>query len=464
MPPLPIALTIQAGIPWLSPQGRAVISALVAANGQIEATAMARRTRASSRFQLARQLRREGLPPFGRLADWIFVLQSVWEAESTGTPLLRVARRLGIEPATCYRRCQRTLGVPWRSAREMGFAWALVRFLQHCRKPGTAITTGLDLLVHPERPRTAAVPVPSGSPRGLPRGRTAMVRPVRPAARIMLSQTPTDMAVSGSSAVYVTCAYGATVERLDLTALRSASSIPVGVNPTRIVFDASGSLAYVSNQFGGNISVIDAAADSVVDDLPVPGDPAPLLAAPDRLTLYVATNLDRLYAIDTRRKRVLTEAPLPATSHHLAMHPDRRRVFVATRAAGSVLELDARSLECRRVIGVEGLVQALAFDRTGAELYVANEAGWVDVVRLRTGEVTASLRLEAGAYGMCLSPDDARLYVTLPSAGRVVVIDRETLRLEYTILTGGTPRHTVFLHDGRTALIVNEAGWVDVVR
>ncbi|HMA41470.1 MAG TPA: YncE family protein [Gemmatimonadales bacterium] len=464
MPPLPLALTIQAGIPWLSPQGRAVISALVAANGQIEATAMAGRIRAGSRYRLARLLRREGLPPFGRLADWIFVLQTVWEAESTGTPLLRVARRLEIEPATCYRRCRRTLGVSWSSARTMGFAWALVRFLQHCPRPGTAITTGLDLPVHPVHSTTAAVPVPSGSGRILPRGRTAMVRPVRPAARIMLSQTPTDVAVSGSNAVYVTCAYGATVERLDLTARRSVSSIPVGVNPTRIVFDASGRLAYVSNQFGGSISVIDATADSVVDDIPVPGDPAPLLAAPDRQTLYVATNLDRLYAVDTRRRRIVAEAPLPATSHHLAMHPDRRRVFVATRAAGSVLELDARSLERRRVIGVDGLVQALACDRTGAELYVANEAGWVDVLRLQTGEVTASLRLEAGAYGLCLSPDDARLYVTLPSAGRLVVIDRETLRLELTILTGGTPRHTVFLHDGRTALVVNEAGWVDVVK
>ena len=464
MPPLPLGLTIQAGIPWLSPQGRAVISALVAANGQIEATAMAGRIRAGSRYRLARLLRREGLPPFGRLADWIFILQSVWEVESTGTPLLRVARRLEIEPATCYRRCRRTLGVPWRSARAMGFAWALVEFLRHCRRPGTAITTGLDLPVHPERPTTAGVLAPSGSARVLPRGRTATVLPVRPSARIMLRQTPTDVVVSGSSAIYVTCAYGATVERLDLTARRSVCSIPVGINPTRIVFDASGTLAYVTNQFGGSISVIDATVDSLVDDIPVSGDPAPLLAAPDRQTLYVATNLDRLYAIDTRRKRIVAEAPLPATSHHLAMHPDRRRVFVATRAAGSVLELDARSLERRRVIGVDGLVQALACDRAGDELYVANEAGWVDVLRLRTGEVAASLRLEAGAYGLCLSPDDARLYVTLPSAGRVVVIDRETLRLEHTILTGGTPRHTVFLHDGRTALIVNEAGWVDVVK
>ncbi|MGE5762251.1 MAG: hypothetical protein ACM37V_18005, partial [Gemmatimonadota bacterium] len=96
MPPLPIGLTIQAGIPWLSAQGRAVISALVAANGQIEsATAMAARIRAGNRYRLARLLRREGLPPFGQLADWIFVLQSVWEAEATGVPLLRVARRLG---------------------------------------------------------------------------------------------------------------------------------------------------------------------------------------------------------------------------------------------------------------------------------------------------------------------------------------------------------------------------------
>jgi YVTN family beta-propeller protein len=462
VPPLPLSLTVQAGIPWLSPQGRAVISALVAANGQIaSATTMATRIRAGSRYRLARLLRREGLPPFGRLADWIFVLQSVWESESTGTPLLRVARRLGIEPATCYRRCRRTLGVPWRSARAMGFAWALVRFLDHCPKPGAAPRPGRALPVAPARAPT--VPRPSSPAPGRVRRRTAASRLVGPAARIMLSQAPTDAAVSGSGAVYVTRAYRATVERLDLTELRSKSSIIVGVNPTRIVFDPSGKRAYVSNQFGGSISVIDATTDSVVDDIPVAGDPAPLLAAPDRQTLYVATNLDRLYAIDTRRKRVVAEAPLPATSHHLAMHPDRRRVYVATRAAGSVLELDALSLGRRRVFGMDGLVQALAFDRTGAELYVANEAGWVDALNLRTGEVIASLRLEAGAYGLCVSPDDSRLYITLPSVGRVVVIARETFRLDHAILTGGTPRHTVFLRDGRTALIVNEAGWVDVV-
>ena len=464
MPPLPIGLTIQAGIPWLSAQGRAVISALVAANGQIEsATAMAARIRAGNRYRLARLLRREGLPPFGQLADWIFVLQSVWEAEATGVPLLRVARRLGIEPATCYRRCRRTLGLPWRSARTKGYAWALVRFLHHCRKPGAVLRRGRDLPVTPEHSATAAGAAPPVPGRGLTRHRAATSRLVRPTARILLPQAPTDAAVSDSGSLYVTCAYGAAVERLDVASLRSVSSIPVGVNPTRIVFDATGRRAYVSNQFSSSISIIDATTDAVVDEIPVPADPAPLLAAPDRQTLYVTTNLDRLYAIDTRGKRFVGEASLPATSHHLAMHPDGRRLFVATRAAGGVLEFDARTLERRRFIAVDGIVQALALDRTGAELYVANEAGWVDVVGLRTGELTASVRLDAGAYGLCLSPDNARLYVTLPSAGRVVVIGRETLRLDHEVVTGGTPRHTVFLRDGRTAVIVNEAGWVDVV-
>ncbi len=73
MPPLPIALTIQAALPRLSPRGRGVINALVAADGQIKsATLMVARLHIDSRFWLARLLRHDGLPPFGRLSDWVF--------------------------------------------------------------------------------------------------------------------------------------------------------------------------------------------------------------------------------------------------------------------------------------------------------------------------------------------------------------------------------------------------------
>ncbi len=458
MPPLPLGLTIQAALPWLGSESRAVVSALVAADGRIDsASVMASRLGMENRFRLARVLHRDGLPSFGRLADWVFVLRMVWEAEASRVSLVRVARRIGIEPATCYRRYKRRLGVPWTAARSNGFAWAFVRFLHACRRPTRGAPGRLHRLAGPQRAREGVGMSAAGSEQPDP---TRSLD--RSAARVMLGQAPTDVAISRGGAVYVPRAFAASVERLDLTTLRTNRSIPVGCNPTRIAFDHAGRRAYVSNQFSNSISVIDTATDHVVDELPVAGDPAPLVVAPDQRTLYVTTNLDVLYAIDLHSKRIVAEIPLPATSHHLTIGAPRGRLYVATRSAGIVLEIDTHTHSVARTFVVGGQAQAMAVEESGTELYVANEAGWVDVVNLESGALNASVRLEAGGYGLSLSPFEPTMYVTLPSLGRVSVIDRMTLRRAHSIQTGGMPRHTIFAHDGRSVIIVNEGGWLDV--
>jgi len=475
VPPLPIALTIQATLPWLSPQGRAVINALVAAAGQIEsANVMAARLRLGTRFRLARMLRQDGLPAFGALADWICLLQLLWEAEAANESLLRFARRIGIEPATCYRRCTRTLGVRWSVARENGFAWALVKFLDHCRRPrpSHAVLHVPDLVARASDRGSAAqrrmdVRRASGSTVSSPTRVASLSKAATPfprqLTRVDLGHAPTDAAISAAGGVYVCRAFASVVDHIDLRTLQSVASIPVGSNPTRIVFDPPGRRAYVSNQFGNSISVIDTTTDSVVDEIAVAGDPAPVLVAPNGRTLFVTTNLDRLFAIDLASKRLTAETTLPATSHNLALHPDRRQLYVATRLAGAVLELDPETLRVLRSFALGGKTQAMALEAVRGELYVANEAGWLDVVKLKSGERTASLRLDGGGYGVSLSPNAAWLYVTVPAAGKVCVVDRASLRVIHTIWTGGSPRHTIFARDGRVAVVVNEAGWVDVL-
>ena len=43
-------------------------------------------------------------------------------------------------------------------------------------------------------------------------------------------------------------------------------------------------------------------------------------------------------------------------------------------------------------------------------------------------------------------------------------LDRPTLRVFGSLDTGGKPRRIAFDATGRTAVIANEAGWVDLVR
>ena len=436
---------------------------------------MAARVGLQNRFQLARLLQREGTPAFGQLADWICLLQWLWEAEEKRVTLLQLSRSSTTNAATCYRRCKRLLGVPWSVARQRGMHSALVRFLESCRCPvrRKSVTLGHSALavrsstkvtrrawpaVVGVRRRTAVSPSRSSSATASwrhPRGDLGL--------KVALPNRPTDVAVSPTGVVYATRAYAASVERLDLPARRSATSIPVGCNPTRLVFDRTGERAYVTNQFSDNISVIDVATSRRIHDIPVIGNPAPVIVAPDARRLYVTTNSDALSAIDVATKQVVSTLALPAPSHHLTMHPHGTRLYVATRAAGTVLEIDAQTCKVLRTFEAGGQTQALAIAADCSELYVANESGGLDVVDLGRGVVIASLQLDGPAYGLALTPDNAQLYIGLVSRERVVVVDRASLRVTNTIGTGGLPREIAFTRSGDCALIANEGGWIDIV-
>lgn len=463
MPPLPLALTFRALLPGLSTATDAVLGALVASNGAtITAAEMARRVGFKTRFQLNRRLQHDGLPAFGELSDWVSILGVLWLAEAGGESLLSVAKRVGLEPATCYRRCQRMLGLTWRDARRRGFAWGLERFLHRCGgHPPRLHRPTRSANVFPTPVPSASLPVPPAPERHPVRGPRTHPQGVN-AFQIPVPDAPTDIVVSPAGGVYVTRAYAASVARIDLDARCVRQFISVGSNPTRLALGPGRSL-FVTNQFGGSVSVLDVLADTHLFDIPVPGDPAPVAAAPDGRTLYLATNHDRLYAVSLTTRNVLRELSLPATSHHLAFHPHAPYLFVSTRAAGTVIEVALPSLRPGRTFETGGQTQALAVAPDGTELYVADEEGAVHVINLEAGILAATVHLPGGAYGLDLTPDGSQLYVAIPRDGLVHVLDRVSRRMLHTIPTQGSPRHTAFAANGRTGLIVNEAGWITVV-
>lgn len=464
MPPLPLALTFRALLPGLSTATDAVLGALVATDGAITAVEMARRVGLRTRFQLNRRLHDDGLPTFGELADWVSVLAVLWQAEAGGESLLAVATRVGLEPATCYRRCRRTLGVPWREARSAGFAAGLERFLQRCaQRPPRIHQPPPRIPTFPPGPRATAL---LAAPAGAHGVATAKDRPAHPqgtvAFQIAVPDAPTDIAVSRNHDIFVTRAFAASVSRIDLDSRRVVGSIKVGSNPTRIAL-GPGRSAFTTNQFDGSISVLDVLAGSRIVDIPVPGDPAPLVVTPDGRTLYVCTNHDMLYAVSVTTHRVLRDLALPAASHHLAFHPRKPSLFVSTRSAGTVMEVELPTLRERRTFETGGQTQALVVAPDGSELYVADEAGAVHIINLESGALAATVHIPGGAYGLDLTPDGTQLYVAIPRDGLVHVLDRVSRRMLHTIPTQGSPRHTAFAANGRTGLIVNEAGWITVV-
>jgi DNA-binding beta-propeller fold protein YncE len=131
---------------------------------------------------------------------------------------------------------------------------------------------------------------------------------------------------------------------------------------------------------------------------------------------------------------------LPATSHHLLLSPTGARLYVATRDGGSVLEVNPSTLLVLRTFPLSGRTQAMTFSPDGHTLYVANElAAVVHAIDLTSGTSRGSTPLAGGVNGIALSPDGSRIVASIIFVGDVQVLDRATLTIDTTFVTGGDP-------------------------
>jgi len=126
--------TVHAFRPDLSLRTRAVVEAVLLCGGPIgSAQCVAPHLGLRNRFELARLLKREGLPPLHDLAAWASVLAWLDRAECTGSSLCELAFRARKDPATCYRTVKRVTGRRWVELRQLGSRWVIEQFVAHCR-------------------------------------------------------------------------------------------------------------------------------------------------------------------------------------------------------------------------------------------------------------------------------------------------------------------------------------------
>lgn len=461
MPPLPLTTLLQTALPGISRGSRAVMHTLGCFNGELPPAAeVATLVGMRSRFQLARALRQDGLPPLEELSAWARVLYWLFQAEGTGASLHRLARRTQLDAATAYRLVRRVTRLRWTELRQIGLAAAVQRLRARCHvKPGTgrarsqSSAPASHLGQHPP-PEPASRRCPPARP-GHPAGTLTPGLPVDGA--------PFDVAIDPDGTAYITCVRAARLERVALEPFRSVGCVSTGPVPTRIVFNGAGTLAYVTNQFAEEVGVIDVERGAQVAAIGVPGHPLAAVLAPDDRTLFVTTNLDRLCAISLQTGKVRASTPVPQVCTEIALDATGHRLFVPTWKVGRILEVEASTLRVARHFDVGGRVQGVSLPSDGRTLFAANEDGWLDVIQLCNGARAARRQFGTAAFGVRVSPDDAVVYVTLLGAGQVVVLDRRSLQVVNRLHPGGQPRRIDFDASGQFALIANEAGWVDLV-
>jgi YVTN family beta-propeller protein len=112
----------------------------------------------------------------------------------------------------------------------------------------------------------------------------------------------------------------------------------------------------------------------------------------------------------------------------------------------------------------------VAVSRDGKFLFATDIANSRLLVRDLTVDGSAFTAYPIGspqsrnAFDVAVTPDNTQVYASALADGKVYVFDLGTRQLIGQLTTGGSPRYIWFDATGTTAVIPNEAGWVNFVR
>jgi PQQ-dependent catabolism-associated beta-propeller protein len=217
-------------------------------------------------------------------------------------------------------------------------------------------------------------------------------------------------------------------------AVAIVGSAPGPTSPASSVFDRR---IYVSNEFGGSITVIDGATEKVINTIPIgpagTARPRGMALSPDGSTLYVAvtdpwpnrpgSSYKFIWSIDAGTGRVRAKYRCGSDPERLAVTPDGRLLYCSN----------------------EDTATATAF-------------------ALTTGKVIASIPVGIEPEGVGISPDGNWVYVTAETSNTVTVIDTKTKKPVRNVLVGERPRVVAFAPSGRRAYVSAEtAGTLSVI-
>ncbi|GAA1870669.1 hypothetical protein GCM10009836_59160 [Pseudonocardia ailaonensis] len=306
--------------------------------------------------------------------------------------------------------------------------------------------------------------------------------------------------------------FGQTLDFFDATTLEKVHTIPdLIAQPHEMAFDAGRRLAYLAHTYRAGaynegkpkaheISVIDVDARAVVDVIDVSPYEAPHDVEYDPAADLIYTGVERgeagngILVISAASRTVVGAIPLTApNAHWAAITPDGAKAYVAHKEAPVVSVVDLRSrtqlgeiasaggaeeVDCSpdgRFAFVATPMMSLVVNVSKGQLTKAEPPPGTPSPRLlkidtATDEVVGQREFDEYLSALRVTPD-GRVLVTEfrfgdagPVAGRVHVVDPETLELLASVEVDELPFTTRFSADGGTAYVANlKTGSVSVI-
>jgi YVTN family beta-propeller protein len=229
-----------------------------------------------------------------------------------------------------------------------------------------------------------------------------------------------------------------------------------------VAFNPASNLAFVVDQKGEQIVVVDLYKFKQIASIAVPGTPRAVVIHPNGRKGYVATQTGGVYVIDAVLFRNIGSLPVSDFDFFsVKTSSDGRKIFAATLNTLRVFDAASQQLlgSVDLARGLPAIVEAIAISEGGRWLYAANRAqNLVSVVDLDSLTLIKSIPVGAAPRSVSLSPDGTRLYAGNVNDGSASVIDTATLSVVASIPLGQTGFRGVVAGPGGDKLfIANES-------
>lgn len=249
-----------------------------------------------------------------------------------------------------------------------------------------------------------------------------------PGLKVNINDGPTDIAVNpNTNRIYVgrTVHFGGQITVID-GATNSVSTIGgLGAHPVSLAVNAITNRIYVANQLSNNVSVVNGGTNGVITT--IGGFAAPVGVAVNPVTnrIYIGnSNTDSISIIDGNTNTIVATIALGADPFRIAVDPTTNRIYVSQWLNDYVAVIDGSSNSIVTTIGVGDSPLGIDVNPNNGRVYTANiGSDNVSIIDGNTNTVVSTVGVDDNPVGVGVNPANSRVYVTNSASNTVSVIE-----------------------------------------
>jgi len=292
--------------------------------------------------------------------------------------------------------------------------------------------------------------------------------PLAIAFLLIVSASTSYSAGKGITKLYVSNSEGDDITVIDLATYTVIDDIRVGEQVHGLCTPSDGRRLFTTIESENSLKVIDTTTDKIVDTIALTGRPNQCASTPNgRYVCVPIRNGNSVDIVDTVARKVVKVLPV-SLPHNCYDADNDDALFVSSMGDQEIDLIDLKKMAYAKKLPVGGIPRPYAVSKDGKRLYVAlsDFHGFV-IASIPDQRIVARVELPPApplacrlephtpTHGIELSPDGKELWVTSLADSGVYVYDVASSNLSAKIPIGKCPNWITFSRDGRYAAVSN---------